>query len=770
MASKKPVKRPGKSSAKPAAKRPAAAAASKKKPAKLVKARAKVAKKKPAKPAKRPAKVANKQPAKLVKARAKVAKKPAKPAKRLAKVVAKKAAKPAKRPAKAAAKKPARPQKQAAPAKQKQPPAARLVAGLMPSTVAALDEIRAFDWGAASKGSASEVGDAALALASPVAEKRKAGREQLFEQSDHPVLAILAPWLVRLFEDEALPERVALLRLLVAVGVGPQDLDMRFEADTCLAQAGRTRRIRYQAAAAVVSTAVDLLEGEEEDRAAAAELLAWFPEPAARARLREILSIESSPLVLSVGLLALGLGGDRVPAPEDAPLCSRFLDHANARVSLAAAVAASFLVAEPPEAVLARIESALDKPVEIWPGYPWGELQRLAIRRYIRLADRCRDRVVAHLPAALDSGSLDVAAGLLRLVFSKPLQPGDAPNDEQAKTVREVLSRPALVNDELPSFLHDLGLPRELDEVRDLVGIPPAAPDEPLLSRPVIVAGQTQPFYLAWQRMCWGKLPPQPIPLVDQALAGLDAGQALTLFRATCRLPSEISAAQLRLPELPGAVHKQDDDGDTLPHYQGKVSTEDRGQAEVALLCAEGWRLVYAWDNPPRDYTAHLVRDGLQVEMEILSVWSDDLGDFVDDEAKLSFKVEPSPGRLFAPTGARLLGQAFTDGLEGLAAELGQSLPQKDIRFAWEVLVAGAVLAEEKGQPPAAVFDGLFKQLHVSWIPMPGRASYLRVCPPERAEALALWMLKKEPGNAWLTAIVDSPKVKKAVKKSQIED
>lgn len=79
----------------------------------------------------------------------------------------------------------------------------------------------------------------------------------------------------------------------------------------------------------------------------------------------------------------------------------------------------------------------------------------------------------------------------------------------------------------------------------------------------------------------------------------------------------------------------------------------------------------------------------------------------------------------------------------------------------------GAVRAPRGPHRRAAhpAVDALFRALHVTWIPMARRALYLAACPPDRAEALALWMLAKEPRNDWLAAMVTSDAVRAAIEK-----
>jgi hypothetical protein len=646
---------------------------------------------------------------------------------------------------------------------------AQLVEGLSAATLAALGEVRALDWKGASGGVAATLGEDIVRLADRDARVRARIRARLVAKGlDHPIFGVAAPYLARLFADPRAPDRVELLGVLAAVGLyaRARGLAERFEVPSFLDTHGRSRRERYLAVAALADEAAALLDGDEPARVASAAFLAFYPAGSAHARLRSVLASERSPLVLSAGLVALGAGGLGPPGDDDRALVGRFLDHADPRVSLAAAVAASFFPGSVAETALSRLEQELARSVETWAGFPFfeGRLGALAVARYLRLGAEHRERLLAQLPAGLGGEQAPaVAAGLVRLLFPKPLAAGEAPTPEQTRILRVLLSRAPFAEKDLEELLRETGLPDDLAELRDTLGLELPAPPREVLSRPIRVDGHDLPLHVAWRRLCWGRLSVEPERLMDAAVEGLDADAILALTAGLVALGvHEKPRLPLHLPELPGGERVEGE-----LRYRGKVGAAVRGRALIDLLVADGWAVLCAHDSPPRDFTAHLVKGPWALEVEFLFVWSDDLHDFVDDEMRLLVESELSIARLVAPAAHALLGDSFVAAVTRLAERLGKGFGQDENMLAWTTLELAALLSARTGTPPAPAADALFRALHVTWIPMARRALYLAACAPARAEALALWMLSKEPGNDWLAAMVPSEKVKKAVAKGR---
>ncbi len=635
-----------------------------------------------------------------------------------------------------------------------------LVKGLSEDTINALKEMLEVDWAAASKDEVPDLGETAARLAAPRKPSRRKARATLTELADHPVCGLLVPFLLRLLADPALPDRAALLHLLAAISPGRPPLGERLRVDLVLDTAGRTRREIYRAVAAAVPEAIQMLSGAEDERVAAAAFLAWFPTPEARSRLRDRLTEETSPLPLAVGILALGRGGN-APEPEDLSSVETFYQHPDERVALAARISAALLTEAATEETLAALEAELPRASAPFEGFPWPPLHDLAVHRYLALRERFPERALEHLPEALASGGEIVASALLTLAFPEPLTEGADPSPPQVRALAAVLSSPGLEPQELKRLLSDAGLGGDPDRVRDRIGLPVDAPDDPLLSRPVFIGEARVPFHLAWRRMIWGRSPLEPEPLVADLIRDLDPKQTLDAFRAAARLPLEPAQARLPLPELPGGTPVP---GTRKVLYKGKVRAAERAAAYRELLLAEGWRDIDQWDNPPRDHSGHFLRGAVLLEVDFTYTWSDALHGFVDDEMSLGCGAELCLGRLFGPLGQEAHGAGFTAGLVEWADRLAKALPQEDIPFAWALLETAAALSEQTGEPPDDAFDRLFRRLHVTWIPMARRTMYLDVCPEPRAETLALWMLEKEPGNDWLISVVPTPAVRERIR------
>ena len=115
--------------------------------------------------------------------------------------------------------------------------------------------------------------------------------------------------------------------------------------------------------------------------------------------------------------------------------------------------------------------------------------------------------------------------------------------------------------------------------------------------------------------------------------------------------------------------------------------------------------------------------------------------------------------RMLVPTAYAAHGDALLAPADALARRDDlENMPK------WWTLQLVALLAQRSGKPPDASADELFRRCYVSWTPSIWRIEYLRAVPPDRAEALALWLLSKERQATWVAAVVDSAKVKAMVK------
>jgi hypothetical protein len=651
-------------------------------------------------------------------------------------------------------------------AKKKAPAAkAKGAPSLAGDTVQALAEVAAFDWKTASANRVPKVGAAYAKLVHAKADERaKARAEILATAGEHPIGGLLAPFLVRLLADPAVPDRAALCPLLATIAVGKRTL-ARFDAAAFVASLRRSRRERFEAVAKASPHALAMLsDPDEATRAGAAFLLAALQPAGQNDKLIGAVATETAALPLAAVLLALGIAARDPIAKEDHATLARFVRHEDPRVSLSAALALAIQPGPADDATLARVERELAASDPPWAGLPWaeGRLVDLAWDAYLPLADRHAERVIEHAAASCASAlgpgkapgpTVDRRVhALLALVASPPRSRTDALSATGAAALRAMLVTPGLID---ARFAYDLQckyrLPSDLVDLRDLAGLEIAAP--PVIARRVVVDGIELPFHLAWLRFWWGRSRAIPERLAELGFAGLDASACIEAFHALTALQTAYGPAFAgELPDVPAGKRKEYPDA-VQPIIAYVVDGPAMGPARalIATLREQGWTVVFEPPEHSHLGAACLVRGGASLNITTKAPRVDE-GPSNASEILLTASYDPA--RLIAP----VIHAAHGAALAPLVTELSQREDLANMPKWWTLSLASA-LAELSGEPPAPAVDGLFQRCYVSWTVSSWRAAYLKVVPPDRAEELALWLLSKDRCT-WVADVVPTEKVK----------
>jgi HEAT repeat protein len=355
-----------------------------------------------------------------------------------------------------------------------------------------LTGLDAVDWSALTHayGPADDVPGQLRALCSPDPEERGKALDALYgtifhQGSRYPATAAAVPFLARMAADTSLPGRAAHLELLAALAIGydeahlPGGVDVaawRREAEEFLAQDPREVRAELDAwveaaaddaerrrrdfhrtmfdheqqreAVAAELGAYDAVRrelpalrgllGDDEPavRAAAAYLLAWFPEEAGRTLpdLLRLIDEEREPAVLAGALVAAGLlgGGELVDRLR------AFLTAGQPVVRWAAATALARLGGGAADAVSTEVLAELvaaqaEPPSADSPGvlFHEGDLRGYTAASLVLLAgrfpDEALDAVTHALAAASGPACFPLARAALRLAFGEPGPDGVGP-------------------------------------------------------------------------------------------------------------------------------------------------------------------------------------------------------------------------------------------------------------------------------------------------------------------------------------------------------
>jgi hypothetical protein len=607
-----------------------------------------------------------------------------------------------------------------------------------------------------------KLGEVTQGLVDPKPAKRVKAREDILSLAgEHPIGGLLAPFLVRLLADPALPDRGLLLPLLTTIAVGNRPL-ARFDRAGFVAHLRRSRRERFEAVGRAAPVALHMLgDTDPASRSAAACLLSYLQPDGFAVALHGALSTETDPLVLGSLLVAIGISSALV-AEERARVAS-FLSHADSNVSLAAALALAVQAGPADEATMARLERALEGGNSTWDGFPWGagNVGALASATYLALADRHLDRVLEHVVGAL-AGDVQEARKaidrLLDLALPAPLAPGAPLPPPVARLIRAMVTTPGVADPWWIGQLVNRGLPKTENELRDLIGLEISAP--PVVARTIRLSRGASPLelplHVAWCRRWWGRLDADPAEIVEQGFLGLGADDAAAAFRALVVLSGTDDARiSVSLPLEPAGVRNE---SGGMREYRDEEPAMARTARFVDGLVAAGWELVLApWAMGNFGYAA-VARGGVVLKIDTNAHWQNERQ---TNQSVVYVRPNLSLPRLLAPFALEHLGDRFVRAVTELAA-------REDLEnmVKWGTLELAALLATLGRTLPDRSVDDLFRRCYVSWPPLLPRVVYLKSLPEDRAEELALWLMEKEPRATWVATFVPTEKVKAKAKVS----